>query len=227
MTAPEVENRDILLRLLSACNIFSGKDASSLCCVVQYCSNKLNPSVWISLRARKRNYELAECKPVVGNHSFNFNPKELFQIYSVHFTSDCFENTFHIEGTSMRLNWKSVEGTFGQLSSISAICRCRASKQSLTFLKLWLLRGFSIRVTLTRSQRRANKHLIFASFFLGRLRVQRFLVRAIYWIYNVFKFHDYKPRVVENSISAEMKRPIILIVCNWFISRHVQFKTFL
>ena len=62
-------NRDILLRLLRACNTFSGKDASSLCCVIQDCSNKLNPPVSISLRASKLNYELVECKPVVGNHT--------------------------------------------------------------------------------------------------------------------------------------------------------------
>ena len=55
----------------------------------------------------------------------------------------------------------------------------RASKQSLTFLKLWFLQGFSNHVTLTRSQRRANKHLPFASFLRwSRLRVQIFLVRA-------------------------------------------------
>ena len=89
--------------------------------------------------------------------------------------------------------------------------------------------GFSNGVTLTRSQRRANKHLTFASFLRwSRLRVQIVLVWAIYGIYNVFKSHVYdvyKPRLFENSTSAEMKRPIMLIV--WFISRRYQFKTFL
>ena len=71
VTAPQVENIDIRLRLLSACNTFSGKDVSSLCCVVQDRSNKLNPPVWTSLRAPKRNYELAECKTRRGeSHGF-------------------------------------------------------------------------------------------------------------------------------------------------------------
>ena len=114
MTALQEENRDILLRLLSTCNTFSGKDASSLYCVIQDCSNKLNPQVWISLRAAKLNYELAECKPVVGNHTVLTSTPRSYLLSSVCiFAPDCFEQTFHIEGASIRLitcaiptNWK-------------------------------------------------------------------------------------------------------------------------
>ena len=181
VTAPQVGNKDILVRLLSACNTFSGKDSSSLCCVVQDCSNKLNPRQFEFLCVRESAIMNSQSANPSWGISFNFNPKVYFNIYSVHFTSDCFEQTFHIEGASIKLitcaipaNWKlSAEG-------ISAIRRCRASKQSLTFLKLWFLRGFSNRVTLTPSQRRAYKHLIFASFLRwSRLRVQIFSVRAI------------------------------------------------
>ena len=73
-----------------------------------------------------------------GNRSFALTaptstPKGLFKICSVHFASDCFERTVHIEGAPRRLiagsiptTWKpSVEGT---TSAISARSRREVSK---------------------------------------------------------------------------------------------------
>ena len=102
-------------------------------CVVQDCSNKSNPRIGISLHTPKSNYELAKWKSFVRTHSSNFNPKGLFKICSVHFASDCFEQTIHIEGAPRRLiagsiptTWKpSVEGT---TSAISARSRREVSK---------------------------------------------------------------------------------------------------
>ena len=102
-------------------------------CVVQDCSNKTNPRIGISLYSPKSNYELAKWKSFVRTHSSNFNPKGLFKICSVHFSSDCFERTVHIEGAPRRL----ITGSFPTIwkpfvksttSAISARSRRRVSK---------------------------------------------------------------------------------------------------
>ena len=138
-------------------------------CVVQDCSNKSNPRIGISLHTPKSNHEMAKWKAFVRLHSSNFNPKGLFKICSVHFAPECFERPLHIEGAPRRLIagsiptiWKSsVEGTS---SVISARSRRRVSKL-LTFLKLWLSRGFSGRTKVTRGQRRAINIYIFLTFW--------------------------------------------------------------
>ena len=102
-------------------------------CVVQDCSNKSDPQTGISLYTPKSNYELAKWKSFVRTHSSNFNPKGLFKICSVHFSSDCFERTVHIGGAPRRLItgsiptiWKaSVKST---TSAISPRSRRRVSK---------------------------------------------------------------------------------------------------
>ena len=96
-------------------------------------TSQINPRIGISLHTPKSNYELAKWKSFVRTHSSNFNPKGLFKICSVHFASDCFERTVHIEGAPRRLiagsiptTWKpSVEGT---TSAISASSRREVSK---------------------------------------------------------------------------------------------------
>ena len=72
-------------------------------CVVQDCSNKSNPRIGISLHTPNSNCELAKWKSFVRTHCSNFNPKGLFKICSVHFSSDCFEQTVHIQGAPRRL----------------------------------------------------------------------------------------------------------------------------
>ena len=103
-------------------------------CVVLDCSNKSNPRIGISLHTPKSNYyEMTKWKSFVRTHSSNFNPKGLFKICSVHFSSNCFERTVHIEGAPRRLIagsiptiWKpSVKST---TSAISAGSLRRVSK---------------------------------------------------------------------------------------------------
>ena len=72
-------------------------------CVVQDCGNKSNPRIGISLHTPKSNYELAKWKSFARTHGSNFSPMGLFKICSVHFSSDCFERTIHIEGAPRRL----------------------------------------------------------------------------------------------------------------------------
>ena len=121
---------------LCECSSFAKKFKANMpaCrCVVKDCSNKSNPRIGISLHTPKSNYELAKWKSFVRTHSSNFNPKGLFKICSVHFSSDCFERTVHIEGAPRRLIarsiptiWKpSAEGTS---NAISARSRSRVSK---------------------------------------------------------------------------------------------------
>ena len=96
-------------------------------CVVQDCSNKSNPRIGISLHTPKSNSELAKWKSFVRTHSSNFNLNGLFKIYSVHFSSNCFEWTVHKEGAPRRLItgsiptiWKpSVESTTSAISARS------------------------------------------------------------------------------------------------------------
>ena len=105
-------------------------------CVVQDCSNESIPRIGISLHTPKNNCELTKWKSFVRTHCSNFNPRGLFKICSVHFSSDCFERTVHIEGAPRRLIarsiptiWKpSVEGT---TSAISARSRRWVSKWTL------------------------------------------------------------------------------------------------
>ena len=115
-------------------------------CIVQDCSKKANPRIGISSHSPKSNYELAKWKSFVRAHSSNFNPNGIFKIYSVHFSSDCFERTVHKEGAPRRLItgsipticiWKpSVEST---TSAISARSRRRVSKYRFSFRKLQIL----------------------------------------------------------------------------------------
>ena len=39
-------------------------------------------------------------KAFVRIHRAHFNPKRLFEIFSVHFTADCFERAIHIKGAA-------------------------------------------------------------------------------------------------------------------------------
>ncbi|XP_044179492.1 uncharacterized protein LOC122960983 [Acropora millepora] len=89
-----------------------------------------------SLHTPKSNSELAKWKSFVRTHSSNFNLNGLFKIYSVHFSSDCFEWTVHKEGAPRRLItgsiptiWKpSVESTTSAISARSRRLRmnCKA-----------------------------------------------------------------------------------------------------
>ena len=93
----------------------------------------LHTRIGISLHTPKSNSELAKWKSFVRTHSSNFNLNGLFKIYSVHFSSDCFEWIVHKEGAPRRLItgsiptiWKpSVAST---TSAISARSRRRVSK---------------------------------------------------------------------------------------------------
>ena len=121
---------------LCECSSFAKKfeaNTPAYRCVVQDCSNKSNPRIGISLHTPKSNSELAKWKSFVRTHSSNFNLNGLFKIYSVHFSSDCFEWIVHKEGAPRRLItgsipsiWKpSVEST---TSTISARSRRLVSK---------------------------------------------------------------------------------------------------
>ena len=84
-------------------------------CVVQ---QQVKSGSGIYLRTSKSSCELAKWKSSVRTHRSNFNPKGPFEICSVHFSSNRFERTVHIEGAPTRLIatsiptiWKpSVEG---------------------------------------------------------------------------------------------------------------------
>ena len=71
-------------------------------CVVQDCRKKSNPRIGISLHTSKSIFELAKRKSFVRSDSSNFNPRGLFKIDSVHFESDGFERTVHLEGAPRR-----------------------------------------------------------------------------------------------------------------------------
>ena len=88
--------------------------------------------------------------------------------------------------------------------------------------ELWFSRGFSNCVTLTRSQRRANKRLTFASFLTEMVKVKS---TDFFSAGNMFLNPIVTNLGPSRIISAEMKSPIMLIVR--FISRRFQFKTFL
>ena len=79
--------------------------------VVEDCSNKSNPRIGISLHTSNSNFELALRKSFVRAYYSNFNPRGLFKICSVHFASDGFEQTVHLEGAPRRLisEFKSSE----------------------------------------------------------------------------------------------------------------------
>ena len=219
MTAPRVENRDILLRLLSACNTFSGKGASSLCCVIQDCNNKLNPPVWISLRASKllklwtRGVQTRRGE----SHGFNFNPKELFIItlraFRIRLLRTDLSHRRNIYKTNLLVAFPQTWNNL-QRACLVSLEAYRPYVGAARVNKAWPFwsYGFCGAFQIVSRWLEASA---------GRMNTGMVKVKStLYSVGNIMLVTNLGPSRI---MSAEMKSPLVVVV--WFISRRFQFKT--
>lgn len=103
-------------------------------CVIQSWSNRADHAAGISLhRSLANRSEREKRMRFVRPRRVNFNPTEIFVIYSEHFSEDCFERSVYFEGSRRRIlsgSVPTVQEEKGQEKPSSVRSRRRKAKST-------------------------------------------------------------------------------------------------